>query len=107
MSENDALEAAVELWRHSKPESTQVYAFKSHVSKKYKLDLASFNELWQWSVDHPASFWEEIWLWTGIYSTKKYTSVGRPHSHISSWLNCPGFRRGRSYVPKASFLPSM
>ena len=77
MSANDVLEEAVELWRHPKPESTQIHAFKSHVSKKYKLDLPSFHELWRWSVEgDPAAFWEEIWHWTGIYSTKKYTSVG-------------------------------
>lgn len=91
MSENDAPEQAVELWRHSKPESTQIYAFKSHVSKKYKLELPTFHELWAWSVENPASFWEEIWHWTGIYSTKKYTSVGHVlQTESGSILNCPG-----------------
>ena len=89
MSENNAPEAAVELWRHSHPESTQIYAFKNHVSKKYKIDLPTFHELWSWSVDHPASFWEEIWQRTGISATKKYTSVGKltsciPHPVLSS-----------------------
>lgn len=75
MGENGIVNDPVELWRHPEPESTQIYAFLQHIAKKYHLDLASYDDLWEWSVAHPAAFWEEIWHWTGIKATKPYQSV--------------------------------
>lgn len=64
-----------ELWRHPKPESTQMYAFQEHVKQKHNLSIAGYQDLWQWSVDHPAAFWEEIWHYTQIKAEQPYQSV--------------------------------
>jgi acetoacetyl-CoA synthetase len=83
MSENAAFEAPTKLWSHSNPNSTQIYAFKEHIAQKYQLTLPSYHELWQWSVDHPALFWEEIWHQTAIIAAKSYNFV-RLHGPSSS-----------------------
>jgi acetoacetyl-CoA synthetase len=75
MSENCAIEAPTKLWSHPNPKSTQIYAFKEHIARKYQLTLPSYHELWQWSVDHPALFWEEIWHQTAIIAAKPYNFV--------------------------------
>jgi acetoacetyl-CoA synthetase len=75
MSENTAFDAPTKLWTHSSPQDTQIYAFKDQIAQKYKLTLPTYQALWQWSVDHPASFWEEIWHHTGIVEAKSYNSV--------------------------------
>lgn len=64
-----------ELWRHSNPENTQFYAFQQHVQQKYNNVGDSYQDLWQWSVDNPAAFWEEIWHYTGIRASKGYDKV--------------------------------
>lgn len=65
----------VELWRNSNPQSTQIYAFQQHVKQKHELKGDTYQDLWQWSVDHPAAFWEEIWHYTGIKASKPYDTV--------------------------------
>lgn len=64
-----------ELWRPSAPEKTQMFKFKTYISQKYNLELKSYDELWQWSVSHPAEFWEEVWHQTGVKAHKTYSKV--------------------------------
>ena len=78
MHSND--DAAAELWRHASPDSTRMWEFKELVNKKYNLTLDSYNELYQWSIDNIASFWEETWNFTGIKVSKKYNKVNTSHS---------------------------
>ena len=65
----------VELWRHSNPKNTTIYKFKELISSKYILDLPTYHDLWQWSVNEPASFWEEVWHFTGIKTHAQYKTV--------------------------------
>ncbi|KAJ9495659.1 hypothetical protein H2202_008947 [Exophiala xenobiotica] len=65
----------VELWRHPHPEKSEFHAFQQHVAKKHGVPTTSYNDLWQWSVDHPGAFWEEVYTYTGIRAHKSYHSV--------------------------------
>lgn len=73
------INAPTKLWTHTNPENTQIHAFKKHVAQKYQLTLPTYHELWRWSVDHPAAFWEEIWHETGIIAPNAYNSVCPPN----------------------------
>ncbi|RMZ76886.1 hypothetical protein DV738_g4744, partial [Chaetothyriales sp. CBS 135597] len=64
------VEEAVELWRPSNPQGTQLYAFLQSIKQKHGLTGESYNDLWQWSVDHPGTFWQEIWEYTGLKTSK-------------------------------------
>lgn len=64
-----------ELWRHPNPEKSEFYAFQQHARKKYNIKGETYKDLWQWSVDHPAQFWEEIWHYTGIKASTPYEKV--------------------------------
>ena len=57
------------LWRHSNPESTQMWHFLQEVNSKYSLNLKTFNELYQWSIDNTADFWKMTWLHVGIQAS--------------------------------------
>jgi acetoacetyl-CoA synthetase len=74
---------SAELWRHPRPETTEFYAFQQHLMKKYPIRSDSYTDLWKWSIDNPADFWEEIWHYTGIKAHKTYDSVcqqqSKPH----------------------------
>jgi acetoacetyl-CoA synthetase len=65
----------VELWRHPRPESTELFTFQKNIASRYGLKGTSYDELWQWSVDRPGDFWREIWEYTGIKASKPPTSV--------------------------------
>jgi len=81
-----------ELWRHSAPEKTQLYAFQQHVKQKHNIPGDTYQDLWQWSVDHSAALWEEVWHYTGIKASKPYhkvhkragTAENRTEYHIGS-----------------------
>ena len=80
---HDEVEAVpgLELWRHPSPESTALYQFKQHISKRYNVKFGSeleSNSLWQWSVDNIALFWSEVWDYTNIQSSRGFKYV----SHI-------------------------
>ena len=98
---------STELWRHPRPESTEFYAFQQHVAKKHAAPPSSYKDLWQWSVDHPDVFWEEVWHYTGIKASKQYEVGGRCASGMCGNMlthAIVGTRPLRSHVPKAGFL---
>jgi acetoacetyl-CoA synthetase len=74
----------VELWRHPRPESTELYAFQQQIQGKFGLSFATYDEFWQWSVDRPADFWEAVWHYTGIKAHKTYDTVRQVKSASDS-----------------------
>ena len=73
---NGAQDETVELWRHPNPEQTELYTFQQHVTKRHGLTGSTYHDLWKWSVEHPAAFWQEVWEYTGIKATKPPAEVG-------------------------------
>lgn len=71
------------LWDHPAPSRTKMTEFMNLVNKKYSLNLKSYGELHQWSIDNVANFWEEVWNFTGIKSEKSFDTVYiyARHSH--------------------------
>ncbi|PYH44340.1 acetoacetate--CoA ligase family protein [Aspergillus saccharolyticus JOP 1030-1] len=65
-------ERSRELWRHSSPQTTQIYDFITTLNKKHALSLKSYNSLWEWSIAEPAKFWEEVWNYTAIVAHQPY-----------------------------------
>jgi acetoacetyl-CoA synthetase len=72
---NGHIDSDIQLWRHPKPETTELYKFLQHIAKHHSLKSHSYHDLWQWSIDNPAAFWQEIWDFTGIKATKPPTSA--------------------------------
>lgn len=73
----------VELWRHASPESTRMWEFKTLINRKYALQLDTYEQLYQWSIENIASFWEEAWHFTGITASRAYDKVNMIASHIT------------------------
>ncbi|EER24900.1 acetoacetyl-CoA synthase, putative [Coccidioides posadasii C735 delta SOWgp] len=76
----DYAEDARELWRPANPEATSIHEFKSIVASKHAPGLESYHDLWQWSVDEPAKFWEEVWNYTGVKAHRPYEEVCQPEA---------------------------
>ena len=75
---------SAELWRHPRPETTKFYAFQQLLLNKYPIASDSYADLWRWSVDNPAAFWEEVWHYTGVRAHKQYETVR--HSGVATVL---------------------
>jgi acetoacetyl-CoA synthetase len=45
------------VWVPSDPESTLLYRFMSQLPTR----PTSYDELWNWSIDHRAEFWQSVW----------------------------------------------
>jgi len=76
MDSDKSVEAGVtELWRHPNPKSTHMWKFIEKVNEKYGLKLETYRELYGWSVDNIAEFWEETWYFTGIKASRPFEKV--------------------------------
>jgi len=56
-------------------EQAQMTQFARHVVRKYKLELNTYPEFYQWTVDNPEEFWSEVWDWCGVVAAKKGGTV--------------------------------
>jgi acetoacetyl-CoA synthetase len=54
------------LWKHPTPQSTPMYQFLQLVNKTHGLQLLSYRELHQWSVDNINDFWLRVWEFVGV-----------------------------------------
>ncbi|KAH0144947.1 acetoacetate-CoA ligase, partial [Aureobasidium melanogenum] len=64
-----------ELWRHLAPETTQMWKFLQTVNKEKSLELKDYNDLYNWSIDQTAEFWDAVWQFTGIKASVPYDEV--------------------------------
>ena len=63
------------LWTPSHPEKTQMAQFIHRVNEIYGLEIKSYDELFNWSVNHISEFWEQIWDFSQIKHSIPYTKV--------------------------------
>jgi acetoacetyl-CoA synthetase len=65
------------LWQPSKEKiaQTNMNKYKNFLSRRYNLNFHNYNEMYEWSVKHVDKFWETIWIYGEIYSSKKYTTI--------------------------------
>lgn len=62
--------------------------FKTWVNKKHNLNLANYQDLWNWSVDKQDDFWESILIYFDISFSGDYDSVktNPENMHETQWF---------------------
>lgn len=63
------------LWTPSSPEETQIEALRQKVNATHTLELQDYADLHEWSVTHPADFWELVWKENNIIASEPYIEV--------------------------------
>ncbi len=65
------------LWTPSeqRKRDANITRFMNTVNARQKLSLASYSNLYQWSVENLADFWAEMWDFAEIKSSKQFDSV--------------------------------
>jgi acetoacetyl-CoA synthetase len=60
------------LWQPSPDRiaAARLTAFINEVNRRHGLDIGDMAALWQWSVDHPAAFWSDVWDLCGVIGAK-------------------------------------
>lgn len=66
------------LWRHPDPTSTPMWHFLQRVNEKRGLKLDGYADLYKWSIEEVASFWEDVWHFVGIEHSE-------PFKEVSTW----------------------
>jgi len=65
------------LWQPSAEaiEGALVTQFAQQLVRKHRLELNSYTEFHQWSVDNPETFWSEVWDFCGVIASRKGSTV--------------------------------
>ena len=65
------------LWTPSKNQIQKSYMsnLQKKISNKYNLDLKTYSDLYDWSVDNTSLFWGFLWYDLDIISSKKFKYV--------------------------------
>ncbi|MEP7136502.1 MAG: acetoacetate--CoA ligase [Chloroflexota bacterium] len=65
------------LWIPSEQckQDANISRFMREVNARHKLNLDSYTDLYQWSVENIPNFWAEVWDFVEIKSSKQYDSV--------------------------------
>ncbi len=65
------------LWEPSEERKNQanMTRFIGLVNEKYGLEINSYHQLWNWSVENIPDFWATMWEFAGIKASRGYTEV--------------------------------
>lgn len=65
------------LWEPSEAriQGTGLHAFTRWVNQQYETRIADYHDLWRWSVEDIARFWEAIWIYYKVEASQGYTAV--------------------------------
>jgi acetoacetyl-CoA synthetase len=95
----------IPLYRPSKPEASATFRFLNRVNFKFSLSLASYHDLYIWSIAHIDDFWSAVWDETGV--------IGHKGNHVvdATALPCAnppwfGFRRSGPEIKEAHYITS-
>lgn len=82
------MEAQQPLWQASpeRKQASNMQAFIERANSEYSLNLSSYAELHQWSVDNREAFWSLLWRYAQVEAQTPYDSV------LSNGDKMPGAR---------------
>jgi len=65
------------LWQPSEEriKETNIYHFMQYVNHRHGKDFASYDDLYQWSVEEGPTFWATLWDYAGVIHSRTYDQV--------------------------------
>ena len=65
------------LWQPSEAQikASNMYRFMTLINERYGTSFDSYDDLYQWSVDHIPEFWKEMWDFAAIKASVSYDRV--------------------------------
>ncbi|XP_030647611.1 acetoacetyl-CoA synthetase isoform X2 [Chanos chanos] len=77
------------LWYPDSKKNTHMDRFRNQINRDYGLNLANYDDLYQWSIENYPEFWAEVWRFCGIVSSRMYEEVidvSKRISDIPEWF---------------------
>ncbi|XP_076853959.1 LOW QUALITY PROTEIN: acetoacetyl-CoA synthetase [Brachyhypopomus gauderio] len=77
------------LWYPDSKKNTQMDRFRAQVNRDFGLNLANYDQLYQWSLENYPEFWAEVWRFCGIVSSRMYeevVDVSKRISDVPEWF---------------------
>lgn len=71
------------LWYPDSKRDTQMDKFRIQVNKDFGLNLANYQDLYEWSVDNYPEFWTQVWNFCGVVCSRPYDEVVDASQRIS------------------------
>jgi acetoacetyl-CoA synthetase len=69
-------------------QSSTLFNYQNWIENRYSLKLKNYDELWQWSVDHPAIFWESICAYFHvIFHQKPQETISKDPMPFTKWFS--------------------
>ena len=79
------------LWKPTEENisKTNIEVLRKSINKDHQLNLLSYDDLYNWSIENISDFWEYVWNDTEIKSSKNFTSVISNPDKMpgSQWFN--------------------
>ena len=63
------------LWKPQSIGSTNMQKFINYVNKAYGENIVSYDELYKWSINDTANFWDSVWNFTEIVYSERHVDV--------------------------------
>ena len=65
------------IWEPSKEriEDSNMMAFINFLKGSNNLNFKDYSELYNWSIEEPAAFWEALWSFSGIIHSEPFTAA--------------------------------
>lgn len=77
------------LWEHPNPQSTQLWELMQLINQKHNLNLTTFRDIYQFSVDKRSEFFDEVFRFSNLIYSGSYNRVvdeSRPIDTIPRWF---------------------
>jgi acetoacetyl-CoA synthetase len=76
------------LWIPDAPQNTQMGLFKARIESQFECQLDDYTALHQWSIDHYALFWEQVWQFSDIVFSQapKHIAQSGKLFHQTQWF---------------------
>ncbi|KAI0550838.1 hypothetical protein F4679DRAFT_194883 [Xylaria curta] len=77
------------LWEHPDPKSTQLWEFMQLINQKYHLNLTTFQDIYQFSVEKRSEFYDEVFKFSHLIHVGSYKQVvdeSKPIDSIPRWF---------------------
>jgi acetoacetyl-CoA synthetase len=76
------------LWIPDAPQNTQMGLFKARIESQFECQLDDYTALHQWSIDHYALFWEQVWQFSDIVYSQapKHIAQSGKLFHQTQWF---------------------
>ena len=76
----------------SRVSNSRLTAFIDDLKRQHGLSFDDYQQLHQWSIDHPALFWQQVWDFCNIHSSQNFHRV---LSHADAFMDATWFEGAR------------